>query len=152
MAVLTSSVEVPLPPEEVWETVIDLDVYSQWMTLHSGFPEGPPGKMRSGLAFKENVQVLGMPGGVTWTVAEFEKPKRIQLDGRGPLGVKLRAVYRLEPSGEGTRLSYESEFGGFALRAVRGRVEKEAQEAGEESLERFRAMVTGETGTPSAPA
>ena len=150
MAVLTSSVELPLPPEQVWEAVIDLDGCSQWMTLHDGFPEGPPGKLRPGLVFKENVRVLGMPGAVSWTVAEFEKPKRIQLDGRGPLGVKLRAAYRLESSGEGTRLSYESEFGGLALRAVRGRVEKDAQTAGEESLEKFRAMVTG-GGAPPDP-
>jgi Polyketide cyclase / dehydrase and lipid transport len=150
MAVLTSSVELPLSPEEVWEGVIDLDGCSQWMTLHDGFPEGPPGKLRPGLVFKENVRFIGMPGDVTWTVAEFDKPKRIQLDGRGPLGVKLRAVYRLASSGEGTRLSYESEFGGLALRAVRGKVEKNAQAAGEESLERFRAMVTGD-GAPTAP-
>ena len=33
MAVLTSSVELPLPPEEVWEAVIDLDGCSQWLVF-----------------------------------------------------------------------------------------------------------------------
>lgn len=54
------------------------------------------------------------------------------------MGIRLRAAFLLEATGDGTRVSYESEFGGGALAALQGPVEKEAQKAGDESLQRLR--------------
>jgi carbon monoxide dehydrogenase subunit G len=143
MSVLSSSIDVPAPPEKVWEAVSNLDVYAQWMTLHAGFPDGAPGEMAPGMTYRERVKVMGMPGEVTWTVAELEEQARARLEGEGPMGIKLKAAFLLEPAGDGTRVSYESEFGGAALAALQGPVEKEAQKAGDESLQRLRDLVAG---------
>jgi carbon monoxide dehydrogenase subunit G len=150
MAVLTSSIEIPRSPQEVWEVVADLDKYEQWMTLHAGFPDGPPGKAEPGTVFREKVKVMGMPGDVKWTVSELEEARRIGMEGEGPMGTTLRAVFELEPAGDGTRVSYESEFGGAALAALQGPVEKEAKKAGDESLEKLRALVAGEPATAAS--
>ena len=143
MAALKNSIDIPAPPDKVWAAISDLNVYAQWMTLHAAFPEGVPEDLKEGVSFKEKVKVMGMPGDVAWTVAGYEEGRRIELDGDGPMGIKLRAVFALEESGEGTRVSYESEFGGAALAPLQGPVEKEAEKAGQESLEKLRAVVTG---------
>jgi carbon monoxide dehydrogenase subunit G len=149
VSVLTSSIEIPAPPEKVWEAVSDLEVYGRWMTLHAGFPAGSPGRMEPGMRYKEKVKVMGMPGDVDWTVAELEEPSSVRLHGEGPMGIQLRAAFLLESEGEGTRVSYESEFGGAALVALQSVVEKEAQKAGDESLQRLRDLVAG--GSPVSP-
>jgi len=146
MAVLESSIEIPAPPEKVWAAIADLNTYGQWMTLHVAFPDGVPDEVKEGVSYREKVKVMGMPGEVEWTVADYQDTSRIELQGDGPMGTKLRAVFGLEATGDGTKVSYESEFGGAALAPLQGTVEKEAQKAGEESLANLRAVVTGENG------
>src|SRR5215211_4707226 len=120
MAVLENSRDIPAQQDKVWAAIADLDVYGQWMTLHVDFPGGTPEAMKQGASFKEKVKIMGMPGEVTWTVADYQEGKRIQLDGEGPMGTKLRAVFELEAAGDGTKVSYESEFGGAALAPLLG--------------------------------
>jgi uncharacterized protein YndB with AHSA1/START domain len=144
MAVLESSIEIAAPPEKVWVAIADLNTYAQWMTLHVDFPDGVPEDVREGVSYREKVKVMGMPGEVTWTVADYQDSSRIELTGEGPMGTKLRAAFGLEPAGEGTKVSYESEFGGAALAPLQATVEKEAQKAGEESLANLHEAVTGE--------
>jgi uncharacterized protein YndB with AHSA1/START domain len=141
---LESSIEIPAPPEKVWVAIADLNTYAQWMTLHVDFPDGVPAEMKEGVSYREKVKVMGMPGEVTWTVADFQEASRIELTGEGPMGTTLKAAFGLEAAGEGTKVSYESEFGGAALAPMQAAVEKEAQKAGEESLANLREVVTGE--------
>jgi carbon monoxide dehydrogenase subunit G len=144
VSVLTNSIDIPAPADKVWAAIGDLNVYAQWMTLHSDFPDGVPDTVEPGVSFREKVKIMGMPGDVTWTVADYQEERRIQLDGEGPMGVKLRAVFELEPTGDGTHVSYESEFSGAALAPLLGAVEKEAQKAGDESLANLKEVVAGE--------
>jgi uncharacterized protein YndB with AHSA1/START domain len=146
MAVLESSIDIPAPPEKVWAAIADLNVYGQWMTLHVDFPDGVPEDISVGTSYREKVKVMGMPGEVTWTVSAYEDASRIELRGEGPMGTKLRAAFGLEAAGDGTTVSYESEFGGAALAPLQATVEKEAQKAGEESLANLREVVTGGNG------
>ena len=144
MTVISSSIDIPAPPDKVWEAITDLNVYGQWMTLHAAFPEGVPDKLEQGTSYKEKVKVLGMPGDVAWTVTEYDEARRIALDGEGPMGTKVRAVFVLEETGEGSKVAYESEFGGAALAPLQGAIDKEAQKAGEESLQKLRETVAGD--------
>ena len=145
MSVLENSIEIPAEQEKVWAAIADLDVYGQWMTLHVAFPEGTPDEMREGASFKEKVKIMGMPGDVTWTVAKYEEGRRIELSGEGPMGTTLSAAFAVDPDGDGTRVSYASEFGGAALAPLAATLEKEASKAGQESLEKLRELVTGQT-------
>lgn len=143
MAVLENSIQIEAEQDKVWAAIADLDVYGRWMTLHVDFPEGTPDEMKQGESFKEKVRIMGMPGDVTWTVAEFEVGSRIELAGAGPMGTTLTAAFRVEANGGGTTVSYSSEFGGAALAPLAATLEKEATKAGQESLEKLRELVTG---------
>jgi carbon monoxide dehydrogenase subunit G len=144
MAVLENSIQIPAAQDKVWAAIADLDVYGEWMTLHVDFPDGTPDEMKEGETFKEKVKIMGMPGDVTWTVADYQDGARIELAGEGPMGTKLTAVFTIEGSGENTNVSYASEFGGAALAPLAGTLEKEAAKAGQESLEKLHEVVTGE--------
>ncbi|TMK70926.1 MAG: SRPBCC family protein [Actinobacteria bacterium] len=144
MAVLENSIQISAPKDKVWGAIADLDVYAQWMTLHVDFPEGTPDEMKQGESFKEKVKIMGMPGDVTWTVAEYTEGDLIELSGQGPMGTTLSASFKVDGSDEETSVSYSSEFGGAALAPLAATLEKEAAKAGQESLEKLRALVTGE--------
>lgn len=140
MAVVTETTEVAAPPEKVWEKVANLETYPEWLTLHVDFPEGTP-ELAEGTTTKQKVKIMGMPGEVTWTVTEIDAPSVLAMDGEGPMGTKLRAVWRLEAADGGTRLTYESEFGGAALAPMAAALEKESRKSATESLEKLKALV-----------
>jgi carbon monoxide dehydrogenase subunit G len=144
MAVLENSIRIPAEQDKVWGAIADLDVYGQWMTLHVDFPEGTPAEMKEGESFKEKVKIMGMPGDVTWTVADYQEGDRIELSGQGPMGTTLSAVFTLDERDGESHVSYASEFGGAALAPLAATLEKEAAKAGQESLEKLRQLVTGE--------
>jgi carbon monoxide dehydrogenase subunit G len=133
-----SSVEVSAPPERVWEVISDLSTCDEWLVIHVGFPDGAPETLEEGTRYKQTVTLLGLSQDVSWTVDEVDPPRRLALKGKGPAGVKLRAAYRLEPAGDGTRVAYDGEFGGLALRPFGGKVESEAKKAGDRSLANLR--------------
>ena len=101
MAVLENSIQIPAPKDKVWNAIADLDVYGQWMTLHVDFPDGTPDEMKQGESFKEKVKIMGMPGDVTWTVAEFKEGELIELSGQGPMGTTLSASFKVGRLGRG---------------------------------------------------
>jgi uncharacterized protein YndB with AHSA1/START domain len=135
------SAEIPAGQDEVWATLTDFGRCGEWMTIHAGFPDGAPQDVSPDTSFRQKVKIMGMPGEVKWTFKEVDEPNRLAMDGEGPMGTKLRAVYLLESNGNGgTNFTYESEFGGAALTAMAGPLEKESNKAGEESLENFRGL------------
>jgi uncharacterized protein YndB with AHSA1/START domain len=140
LTTVIKSAEIPAPQDKVWETVTDLGRTEEWMTIHAGFPDGAPDGVSQGTSFRQKVKILGMPGEVKWTVTNMDAPNRLEMEGEGPMGTKLRAAYILEPNGESTKFTYESEYGGAALAPMAAPLEKESNKAGEESLEKFKGL------------
>jgi carbon monoxide dehydrogenase subunit G len=141
---ISSSIEIAAPPADVWGAIADLNTYPQWMTVHVDFPDGVPEELKPGVSYREKVKVMGMPGEVNWTVSELEPERRIELQGEGPMGTKMRATFEVAAAGEGTQVSYDSEFSGAALAPMQAAIEKEAAKQGDESLEKLRGVVSGE--------
>ena len=129
MATITKEAELAAPVEDVWAKLTDLESYSDWLSIHTGYPDGVPSDLNPGTSFKEAITIMGMPGEVTWTVKTHEPNSALEFEGAGPMGVKLRNAYRLEPSGEGTKLVCESEFGGEALAAMEGPLSNASEQA-----------------------
>jgi uncharacterized protein YndB with AHSA1/START domain len=140
LATVVKSAEIPADQQTVWDKLVDFESVDQWMTIHAGYPDGAPQDISPGTEFRQKVKIMGMPGEVKWTVKEVDAPNRLEMDGQGPMGTKLRAVYLLESNGDGTNFTYESEFGGAALAPMAGPLEKESNKAGEESLEKFKGL------------
>ena len=142
MATITKETELSASVEDVWAKLTDLEGYSEWLSIHTGYPEGAPSELAEGTTFKESVTVMGMPGEVTWTVKEIDANSSLELTGVGPMGVQLRNAYRLEANGDGTKLVCESEFGGPALAAMEGPLSNASDQALTESLKSFEAQLS----------
>lgn len=142
MPTITKTAELPAAPDQVWAKLTDLNNYGEWNVVHVGFPDGAPTDLSPAATFKEKVKIMGMPGEVTWTVQAADEPEKLELAGAGPMGTKMRTTYALAPNGDGTTLTYESEFGGAALAAMEGPLTKESDKAATESLTRLTALVS----------
>ena len=46
MAVIAESIDLPAPPSEVWAKIADLEQWPEWLTIHTGFPDGTPAAQR----------------------------------------------------------------------------------------------------------
>ncbi len=141
MPTITKTAELAAAPDRVWATLTDFAAYGDWNVVHVGFPDGAPEAVAEAATFKEKVKIMGMPGEVTWTVAAAEEPSKLELAGAGPMGTTMRTLYRLEPNGDGTLLTYESEFGGAALAAMAGPLTKESDKAASESIEKLTGLL-----------
>lgn len=141
MAVITKEAELPGTPEQVWEKLTDLDSYGDWLSIHTGFPDGTPDELSEGATFRQGIQIMGMPGEATWTVKEVEPSRSLELEGLGPMGVTLRNGYKLEPSGDGTKITCETEFGGPAVAAMEAPLATASEQALTTSLEKLKSLL-----------
>lgn len=140
MPSVNKTVELSATPDAVWATLTDFSKYGEWNVTHVAFPDGTP-TLEAGGTFKEKVRIMGMPGDVAWTVDEAEAPTSLKLSGKGPMGTHMAYAYSLSPSGDGTQLELESEFGGAALGAMAGALTKETDKALDESVAKLQALV-----------
>lgn len=138
MPSVNRSIEIPAAPEAVWAKLADFGSHSEWNTIHTGYPDGGPAALEPAATFREQVTLMGMPAEVAWTIADVEPQKRIALDGDGPMGVKLRRVFEIEPAGDGTRVSFENDFEATALGPMLDTLLAQAGKALDDSLAKLR--------------
>ena len=143
MGAVTKQATLPAPSEKVWDALTDSESYAKWNAVHVAFPDGPP-ELAVGTTYKEQVTMMGMPGEVTWTVAEFDDGKRAVLEGEGPMGVKLRNAYSLEDADGGTAVTLEMEFGGEALAAMEAPLEAAAGKAADDSIAKLEQLLAAD--------
>ncbi len=140
MAAITKSATVPATPDQVWAKLTDLDSHKEWLATHVDYPEGTPDELAPETSYKERVTIMGMPGEVTWTVASIEPQSKLELAGKGPMGTEMKAAYSLEGNGDGTEVTFETEFSGAALAAMEGPLTSASEKALNESLEKFKGL------------
>ncbi|MDO8208769.1 SRPBCC family protein [Conexibacter sp. CPCC 206217] len=137
---VSHSTELPATPQDAWKRFADFSVYSAWNVNHVDFPDGPP-TLASGAEFREQLQVRRAPAEVKWVVSTFAPDREIVLDGKGPMGIKLRQTFTFEPAGEGSRFANTLEFSAVALKPMISALEKEVGKTVAESVQRFRAQL-----------
>ena len=141
MPKVTVSTEAAAEPAKVWELAADLPRYAEWLTMHDAFTGDVP-PVSEGATFKQRVKLMGMPAEVAWRVTVVEAPGRLEMAGDGPMGVKAHNRFLIEPSGSGSKVTFEMEFNGPALAGpMAGMVEKQAGAAAQQSLEKFTALL-----------
>jgi hypothetical protein len=142
MAKVSVSTNVSTGPEKVWQLAVDLPRQVDWNSMHEGFTGEVPPVLAEGVAYKQRVKLMGMPAEIAWQVTSAEAPRRLELNGDGPMGVKAVNVWLIEPSGEGSKITLEMEFTGSGLSGPMGMmVEKQAKTAIKGSLEKFAALL-----------
>ena len=135
--------ETAVPPERAWELASNLSRYGEWLTMHEGFTTDVPEDPKPGDTYKQKVKLMGMPAEIAWRVVAAEAPAKLELAGDGPMNVKANNRTTIEPSGTGSRITFEMEFNGPALAGpMAGMVEKQAGSAAKESLAKFIALLS----------
>ena len=142
MPKVSVSAEAAAGPERVWELATDLPRYAEWLTMHDAFTGDVPATLDQGTSYKQRVKLMGMPAEMAWRVTAAEAPGKLELAGDGPMGVKAHNRFLIEPSGDGSQITFEMEFAGPALAGpMAGMLEKQAGQAAQQSLEKFKALL-----------
>ena len=135
MARSEASVEIARPAGDVFPWLLDTEKRLQWVSgLVSSAPLGDG-------RFRETMEQAGRRVDVTSSVVALEEPLRLEVRSEGR-GVSARLEHRLDPSGEGTRLtsSLELKLGGL-LRLAGGVAAVQAQRSLERSLARLKELL-----------
>jgi len=142
-----TTIDLPAPPEEVFDVVMDPMQLEDWVTAHDSVKDVPDGDLAEGSTFRQKLKVAGVSFGVTWEVTEIDEPRLAVWEGKGPAGSKARCRYELEPSDGGTRFHYLNEFElpGGKLAAAAGKAigEERGRAEAEKSLENLRKLLAG---------
>ena len=141
MGQISTSVELPAAPERVFELSGDPNNFEKWLTLHVKFKGDVPA-LAEGAQFTEVISMMGMPNTITWTVDEYEAPKKLKISGTGMAGVKVAITVAVEPHGEGSKLDLSTDFEGQMIVGALGKaIEKQGQVELEKSIEQFKTLL-----------
>ncbi len=140
MATISKTVDVGASPEDSWALLSDLERAGEWNTVHVDHVGDVP-VVAEGATFKEKVTVMGMPAEVDWTIKSVEPPSALEMTGIGPMGTTLRAAIAVAANGEGSTITYESEFGGPALAAMEGPLTSASEQAADASLAKVKEIL-----------
>lgn len=148
MTLVTASIDIDAPRDEVYDLMLDPARLEDWVTIHRRVNRADDGAPREGFEMEQTLCLRGANFKVRWTLTQADRPTHATWEGRGPAHSYARTSYDLRDAGDGgTHFSYENEFrapGGFlgaaASRIVVGGVpEREA----ERSLQRLKALLEG---------
>lgn len=145
MTAVVATIDLPAPPEQVWDLVMDPHSLERWVTIHRELlsaDDGPPVK---GFSMEQRMAIRGAPVTITWELDETDPPHRATWNGKGPARATAYIEYRLEEIEGGTRFHYTNDFtppmgvlGRVASRALMGGVPEREANA---SLERLRDLL-----------
>jgi uncharacterized membrane protein len=151
VTLVTASIEIEAPREQVYDLVLDPARLKEWVTIHRRVNSSDAGEPREGYEMNQTLHLRGANFHVNWTLTEADRPGKATWEGRGPAHSYARTSYLLrEVDGGRTRFEYQNEFkapGGFlgaaASRMLIGGVpEREARR----SLERLKALLENGKG------
>jgi carbon monoxide dehydrogenase subunit G len=148
MTLVTASIDIDAPREEVYETMLDPKRLDEWVTIHRRVNHADDGPLRVGYEMDQTLHLRGASFKVHWRLTEYEPNARATWEGSGPAGSYARTSYRLadaDADAHATHFEYENEFkapGGFignaASRVLVGGV---PQREANRSLQRLKALL-----------
>jgi uncharacterized protein YndB with AHSA1/START domain len=129
-------------PERVYQVLADPSRTPEWNDMHQGFTGDVPATLAEGTTYKQKVKLMGMPAEMAWKVVAADAGKVLEQAGDGPMGVKSKNRFLLEPAEGGTQITYDMEFNGPALNGpMAAMLEKQAGPAAKQALEKLKGLV-----------
>jgi len=111
MSEVRMEIDLPAPPEEVWDLVMDPERLEQWVTIHRKLGEHSSGRPRVGSWMKQTMSIRGAHFKVNWELVVCEPGKRAEWHGKGPARSHAETEYVLTENGNGgTHFSYRNIF------------------------------------------
>jgi len=148
MNAVKASIDIDVPPEQVWDAVMAPPRLGDWVTIHRKLEDSPRPPLEVGDELDQTLCLRGVNFKVHWTVQEAERPRRAVWVGRGPARAKSRTVYEVHENGDGTRFDYRNEFtapmgplGAAASRVVMG---SGPQREANASLRKLKSLLEGQ--------
>jgi uncharacterized protein YndB with AHSA1/START domain len=142
MAKVTVEADAKADPQRVWEVVSAPPRVAEWNTMHEGFTGEVPETLGEGTTYRQRVKLMGMPAEMAWRVTTAAAPGRLEQNGDGPMGVKAKNLFVIEPTESGSHITYEMEFIGPALKGpMAAMLEKQAGAAGQQTLAKLVALL-----------
>ncbi|MEV6302313.1 SRPBCC family protein [Actinoplanes sp. NPDC051861] len=128
--------------DKVWQVLSDPARTPEWNDMHQGFTGDVPAVLTEGTTYKQKVKLMGMPAEMAWKVVTADAPKQLEQAGDGPMGVKAKNRFVLEPGDGGTQITYDMEFIGPALNGpMAAMLEKQAGPAAKQALDKLKGLV-----------
>lgn len=141
MAKLSVSVDVPLSPEQAWESASDLARFKEWLSIHKMWRSELPETLGKGTEIESIVEVKGMLNRVKWTIVNYKPPESMTLNGNGVGGVKIKLIARVKPVAESALVQLDIHLGGPALFGPIGMVVAGALKSDiRQSLDQFKTV------------
>jgi carbon monoxide dehydrogenase subunit G len=147
MTAVNASIEIGVPPERVWDVIMDPSHFRDWVTIHRRLGHVDDGELREGFKVEQTLCLHHANFKVSWALAEVDAPHHAVWEGKGPADSHARIVDKLAPldGGGRTRFDYRNEYtqpGGLLGRMagrvlVAGAAEREAAR----SLARLKAYL-----------
>ncbi len=145
MSTVQATIKIDVPPERVWETIMDPQRLGDWVTIHKSVDKVVnPGQ--PGATMEQMLQMRGVSFKVKWKLATVQSPRHAEWDGAGPAHSRALIRYELQADGDNrTVFEYTNEFtppggmlGNVASRVVVGAAsEREANN----SLRRLKSLL-----------
>ena len=147
MTAVAASIDIAVPPQRVWDVIMDPSHFGDWVTIHRKLGHVDDGDLRPGFRVEQTLCLHHANFKVKWALAEADAPRHAIWEGRGPAGSHARIVDTLTPleGGSATHFEYINEYsqpGGLLGRMagrvlVAGTAEREATR----SLQRLKAFL-----------
>src|SRR5258707_1670258 len=113
MGQISTTTDIPAPPQKVWEAIATPATYERWMTIHTKWKDDVPRRFSPGATAAEVVTMLGMPNTITWTVEDVEAPSLLRISGTRMARVRVSFVFDVASDGDGgSNPSAAAEFHG----------------------------------------
>ncbi|MFO7571957.1 MAG: SRPBCC family protein [Gaiellaceae bacterium] len=103
---ITESIRIDRSPEDVWAIVSDLDTHTTWRPALVEFRQLSDGPLEVGTRIREVLRWRKREIEIEDVVTALEPPRRLGFRG-GWSAADFEVEFRLEPDGEGTRVTMD---------------------------------------------
>jgi len=142
MGQLTATREFTASAEDVWALASDPNNFEKWLTLHQKWKSDIPAELSEGTQITEVISMMGMPNTITWTVDEYDAPRKLAISGTGMAGVQVAISLEATPTDSGSRFDLACSFEGQMIVGALGKaIEKQGAAELEASLENFAGLL-----------
>jgi uncharacterized membrane protein len=146
MSSVSRKVEINAPLQRVWDTIMNPNCFSDWVTIHKSVSNVSDSPLREGSTMDQELSIHGLSFSVHWTLTSIDSPCAARWEGGGPARSTAIIGYALKSVGDQrTIFEYTNEFrtpgGKLGVMASRMIVGATSEREADKSLSRLKALL-----------